>query len=279
MSWIETYRGGVTAWQTDTTEHFTIAYYFDRLEEARANLAESLGMEPYSNAPTRIEARFVSELRAGAAFHFDSAPLATDPALVLGHRVTDSATGNPVTWFKETPRIARPATVPAPVTDWAGPDSEPRPEPLTTDGAVPAGRGRVKRGDLDTAGRLGLGGMVHKFSAASSHLGAAIGLSKSMARENRRGFSTFELILDIVGWLELDAPYQVDTCIAHLGGSSMRMVHTLTDARTGARIARMSQFGVSLDLDARRPARWPEDLRERAAALVVPVAAQHRVVA
>ncbi len=270
MSWIETVRGGVTAWQTDTTEHFTIAYYFDRLEEARANLADALDMELYSNTPTRIEARFVSELRAGAAFHFDSAPLATDPALILGHRVTETATGKPVTWFKETPQIVAPSGIET-VTDWAGPESEPRPDPLTTDGAIPSGRGRVKRGDLDTAGRLGLGGMVHKFSAASSHLGAAIGLAKSQARENRRGFSTFELILDISGWLELDAPYRVDSCIAYLGGSSMRMIHTLTDSRTGTRIARMSQFGVSLDLDARRPARWPDDLRERAASLIVPL--------
>jgi hypothetical protein len=45
----------------------------------------------------------------------------------------------------------------------------------------------------------------------------------------------------------------------------------MTDARSGDEIARLSQFGVNLDLDARRPARWPEDIRRRAEALVVPV--------
>ena len=34
--WTETYRGAVPPWQCDVTEHFTIAYYFDRLEEAAA---------------------------------------------------------------------------------------------------------------------------------------------------------------------------------------------------------------------------------------------------
>ena len=29
-NWIETYRGAVPPWQCDVTEHFTIAYYFDR---------------------------------------------------------------------------------------------------------------------------------------------------------------------------------------------------------------------------------------------------------
>jgi hypothetical protein len=45
----------------------------------------------------------------------------------------------------------------------------------------------------------------------------------------------------------------------------------MTNARTGAEVARLSQYGVNLDLDARRPARWPDDIRQRAEALVVPV--------
>jgi len=33
-NWTETHRGAVPPWQCDVTEHFTIAYYFDRVEEA-----------------------------------------------------------------------------------------------------------------------------------------------------------------------------------------------------------------------------------------------------
>ena len=43
-NWSETYRGTVPPWECDVTEHFTIAYYFDRLEEAERNLAEHLGL-------------------------------------------------------------------------------------------------------------------------------------------------------------------------------------------------------------------------------------------
>ena len=32
--WLETYRGGVMPWECDMVEHFTIAYYFDRLGES-----------------------------------------------------------------------------------------------------------------------------------------------------------------------------------------------------------------------------------------------------
>ena len=46
--WTETYRGTVPPWQCDVTEHFTIAYYFDRLEEAEASLADELGLSDLS---------------------------------------------------------------------------------------------------------------------------------------------------------------------------------------------------------------------------------------
>jgi hypothetical protein len=36
-------------------------------------------------------------------------------------------------------------------------------------------------------------------------------------------------------------------------------------------VARLGQFGVNLDLDARRPAKWPDEIRNRAAGLVVPM--------
>src|SRR5580698_1751416 len=95
--WTETYRGTVPPWQCDTTEHFTIAYYFDRLEEAEANLAEALGLGDLSrrgDIPRRIDARFARELRAGSSFHVESAALGFEPGdnvLRLGHRFVDSA--------------------------------------------------------------------------------------------------------------------------------------------------------------------------------------------
>src|SRR5215469_2038756 len=42
--WIETYRGAVSPWETDVTEHFTVAFYFDRIAMAEATLAERLGL-------------------------------------------------------------------------------------------------------------------------------------------------------------------------------------------------------------------------------------------
>ncbi len=279
--WTETYRGAVPPWQCDVTEHFTIAYYFDRLEEAEANLAEAVGLgglPHWVEIARRIDARFARELREGASFHIESAVLSVEHGLRLGHRVVDSANGEVVTWFAEHWDLSKTAltdhqrsTLALSVAEWNGPLPESRAEPVTTAGFIPTARGRVKHADIDAAGHFALGAIVHRFSNSSAQLGAAIGMDAAFMNQQRRGFSTFELVLNLSGRLSLDAPYLIATGIAHLGNSSLRMIHRLTDPRTGAEVARLSQYGVNLDLDARRPARWPDEIREKAAALVIPV--------
>src|SRR5207302_5117610 len=105
QNWSETYRGTVPPWECDVTEHFTIAYYFDRLEEGERNLAEILGLGALLRGggfARRLDVRFARELRAGSSFHIESAALAVDPGLRLGHRFVDSANGQTVTWIAES---------------------------------------------------------------------------------------------------------------------------------------------------------------------------------
>jgi acyl-CoA thioesterase FadM len=268
------------------TEHFTVAYHFDRLEEAAANLADDFGLSNLqrgADLPCRIDARFTRELRAGACFHIESSALSigsqeSDNALRLGHRFVDSANGEVVTWFDQHLDLsAAPLTpqqrgaIQCRLAVWNGPTAEPRPEPFATDSFIPTARGRIRPGDVDVAGHFALGAIVHRFSSASGQLSAAVGMDADLMHQQRRGFSTFELILRISAALPLEAPYLVETGIAHLGNSSLRMIHRMTNPRTGAEVARLSQFGVNLDLDSRRPARWTDDIRRRMAALIGPV--------
>jgi acyl-CoA thioesterase FadM len=88
----------------------------------------------------------------------------------------------------------------------------------------------------------------------------------------RRGYSTFELVLSISALPRLGDPVLVETGIVHLGASSLRFLHRMCDPHTGTELARLSQFGVQLDLDARRPAAFPEAMRSAAARLLVPTA-------
>ena len=277
-AWIETVRGTVPPWECDVTEHFTIAYYFDRIEQAAANLADALGAGELLRAgalPRRFNVRFTRELRAAASFHIESAPLDVDPArLRLGHRIVDSGNGEVVTWVEEQWDVPVPAAFVAAVAPhlaaWEGPQAGTRPEPGADARWVPTGHGRVRPADLDERQVFSLASFVHRFTDACIQAQAAIGLDAQYMETERRGYSTFELALTVSGALRCGDAFRAETTIAHLGSSSVRLVHRLCDVATGSEIARLGQFGVNLDLDARRPAPLPEPIRARAAALLAP---------
>lgn len=276
--WIETFRGTVAPWECDITEHFTIAYYADRIDQASASLADHLGLIEQARAgvfPRRFTLRFVHELRAGASFQIESAAVGLDPALRLGHRFVDLGSGEPVTWVEEvweTARLSDAArkSVNEALAVWEGPETEQRADPVSTAGSVPTARGRVRPADLDEFGRFSLAGFVHRFTDATIQSLSAIGMTGDYMKAERRGYSTFELVLRINAVPRLGDRYLVETGIAHLGTSSLRLLHRMTDPRSGHEFARLGQFGVQLDLDARRPAPLPPEIRTAATRLLLP---------
>jgi acyl-CoA thioesterase FadM len=279
--WMETWRGIVSPWECDLTEHFTIAYYFDRLADAAAIMAESLGLTQASrSAGRRFDVRFVRELRASASFHVLSAPIALDGALLrLGHQFVDSANGEATAWVEETLDIAA-ARLPRETCEaiggrllpWPGPAVEHRPEPSIFEGFIPTARDRVKPMDLGPDGNFTLAAFVHRFTAGCVQALAAIGATAAYLEAERRGFSTFDLALQVTGLPRLGSQVLVETGIVHLGNSSIRLVHRMRNPDGGSEFARLGQFGVQLDLDTRRPATLPEALKSAAARLLVPVA-------
>jgi acyl-CoA thioesterase FadM len=278
--WVETWRGIVTPWECDITEHFTIAYYFDRLGDAASMIAASLGVDdPSWPVASRFDVRFARELRAGASFHILSAPLALDDGtLRLGHQFVDSADGEVTTWVLET-RATSAASLPSATREaisrraspWPGPAVEPRPEPNTFEEFIPTARDRVKPADLDPDGNFALAAFVHRFTAGSVQALAAIGATAGYLHAERKGLSTFELTLQVSALPQLGNPVVVETGIVHLGNSSIRFMHRMSDPADGSEFARLGQFGVQLDLDTRRPAALPDALRAAAKRLLVPI--------
>ena len=268
---IETYRGAASPWECDVTEHFTMAFYFDRVAQAEATLAAELGLLERlreGGFTRRYDVRLAHEQRAGSAFHIDSNLLAAAP-LRLGHRIVNSVTGEPTTWVdSHWDGVDAPHGRTA--ADWDGPEFPARPEPADLAGLIPSMAGRVQPGDLDEFGRMSLAGMVHKFSDAAVQFGGAIGLTADYIKTARRSFSAFELRLRIARSPRLGEAYRIDSGLAHLGTTSLRYLHVMRDA-SGAEIARVDRYGVQLDLDARRPAPLAPALRERAEPLLLPM--------
>ncbi len=272
--WTETCRSVVSPWECDVTEHFTIAYYFDRLADAAATIEDSLGLRAIArNTRRSFDVRFVRELRAGASFHILSAPVEFGEASVcLGHQILDSANGEATAWVRQTLDEVSPSSGPeissalkGRLAHWEGPKFEKRREPKTAERFIPTVRERVKPTDLDAEGNFSIAAFVHRFTAGVIQALAVIGATSSYLQSERRGYSTFELALRVTASPRLGDPIVVETGIVHLGNSSIRFVHRLCDPTTGTEFARLGQFGVQLDLDARRPVAFPEALRSAAA--------------
>jgi acyl-CoA thioester hydrolase len=220
--WIESCRGGVPAWEVDHVGHFTVAYYHQRIEDAGFVVLDALGLGP---ASARAEGRgcvtagcyvrYVNELRGGDIYHVQSGVLGIEEsALVVGHRLFDSASGTLCTTVEQ--RLAHVDTsTGAPLAlaaasrraaeahrvDWPEPPAERRPRPRGEEGFVDGALDTVKPAEMNVLGRSALSHYIHRFSASGGHLLATFGMTPAYMRTEQRGLSTFEFQLTIDGAL------------------------------------------------------------------------------
>jgi acyl-CoA thioesterase FadM len=290
-AWGDTYRGTVFPWETDIVEHLTVAYYFERFADATLNLLHGLGLGAgYVRAEGRgcvtvdCYVRYLHELRVGDVLHIESAVIGVDgDGLRLGHRVLNSDTGVLcATLEQRTVHMELGTRAPAPLSsavrrlaerrraEWDGPPREARWQPPPGgDGFLDSARDTVKPWEIDVYGQSALSFYIHRFSAGGIQTFARFGMTPAYMREQRRGMSTFEFQLAFLGELHAGDPVHVKTALLHLGNSSIRVFHRLFNGRTGALAASLDQFGVHLDVDARRPTAFPDALRERARAMLL----------
>ena len=152
--------------------------------------------------------------------------------------------------------------------DWQEPPPERRPRPRGDEGFVDGCLDTVKPSEMNVLGRGGLAHYVHRFSASGGHLMAAFGMTPAYMRAEQRGLSTFEFQLSVVGPLRAGDLVRVQSALVHVGKSSLRLFHRMTNARTGGPVATLEQSGVHLDREARRSVPLPEALRSKAVAML-----------
>ena len=275
--WVETVRSVVQRWEIDGTDHFTVAYYFLRLGDAAFAMLDALGLAPTALLTTEAYVRYQRELRVGDVFHIESGVIdVDDDTLVLGHKIFDSGDGTLTTTVEHRLRGALSADArkkaDARRVTWDGPKREPRPQPRGLEGFTDSARDTVRPWEIDATGGSALTHYIHRFTAANGHSTVGFGLTPAFYRDHRRGYSTFEFLLSVDGLLRAGDLIVVKSAPLHVGTTSLRMFHQMLDARTGRRVAALDQFGVLLDLDARRPSAMPDWMNERAKALVAPTA-------
>jgi acyl-CoA thioesterase FadM len=261
----ETFRGDVHTWEVDSTEHFTVAYYYEKFEAATWRFLRQAGVDPAAARTTDAVTHYKAELRGRDIYRIETALIEAGDAPVIAHRVFNDQTGVLCTAMQQS---LTGVSLSGPAVEWDGDAREDRPVPGDDAGWVPALKDMARPTEADWAGKLSLPGYIHRFSTANSFIMAAFGMTPEYMTENRLGLSTFEFQLTFHGEAKPDDMIDVDSCIAQLGGSSLRLYHRMRNAETGADIAGLSQFGVQLDLDARRPSRIGDEIRARAEALL-----------
>ncbi len=292
MSEIETYRGTVYRWEVDNVDHFTVAYYFERFEDATLGLLHAIGLDPGSLAgaghlcvTADCHVRYLRELWVGDILHILSGVIEVgDDGVVLGHRIFDSGDGVLCTSVAQRVALvdAR-SRAPVPLAEpgreaaealrveWAS-----LPEPASPgvdagddEGFLETARDTIKPREVDTLGQAAFPAYIHRFSAANAHLLAAFGMTPAYMKAERRGFSTFEFHLRFRGALGAGDLVRVRSGLRQVGNSSVRILHRMGNVRTGEQVAALEQSGVHLDLVARKSTPLPHELRERAKAMLV----------
>ena len=292
MSWLETYRGTVYRWEVDNVDHFTVAYYFERFEDATLGILQAIGLDPGSLAGAGracvtldCHVRYLRELRVGDILHIRSGVIDVGAdALVLGHEVFDSGDGALCTAVAQRAAVVdvgSGARVPLThaqqqageplLVEWTPPpEAWPAyPDAVGDDGFVDSARDTVKAREVDALGQAAWPAYIHRFSAANGHTLAGFGMTPAYMQAERRGFSTFEFRLHFAGALRAGDPVRVRSALLHVGKSSIRLLHRMANARTGEEVAILEQSGVHLDMVARRPTPLPDSLRERAKPLLL----------
>ena len=288
--WIETYRGGVWPADCDIVEHMTISAYVERFGDANLAVFEAVGMgmdyiekQRCALASVESNAQFHRELRVGDVMHVESGIIGVEDKIVgIGHKLIDSVSGDLVSSYRQKSvhfdLDARKSVVlgedrrqalEAARIDWDLPLPEVRPYPADDSGFILAARDTAKSWEIDILGHLSFHFHVQRFSLAAGQIMAAMGMTGGYLREARRGMSTFEIELKFLREVGAGDLLSIRSGLVHLGATSFRLVHHMFNERQGTLAAVMSQFGVLLDMDARRPTPFPAELRARCEALLV----------
>jgi len=265
--YLESYRGTVKAWECDHVEHFTVAYYFKSAAAAQLRLLHELGIYAGDEdfpATTHIYTRFLKELRKGDTYFINSGVIEVNAdGLVLGHRIINADSGEECTLIEMTLDCG--ANKKVSKVDWQAPEKRKQETPVPSSNWSMTAADVVTTAPLDLQGRLSVEGLVHLFSDASVQSQMLIGMTPAYMRDNRIGFSTMEFRFTF----HEPAPrpgdmVEIRSQITKLGGTSLGFAHGLWNVGTGRLLATLTQAGVHLDLNKRRPAPLPDMIRERA---------------
>ena len=253
-----TFMGAVPPWECDIVDHFTVAYYYQKLDHATDVVLGRAGLDPADpNAPTMVRCltRFERELVKGDIYRIETARLAADR---LAHRLIDAATDTVCTQFDQFMSAPIPDDCAEPAdADWEAPAVAAPTLPPANARWLDTGVDVLNAEDCGLRGSATSHAYILRFSAAGEHLRDAIGITPAYVREHNVGFATFSFDARFAARAAPGTPVVVQSTLNHVGRTSLHIEHRLLDARDGTDLAGLTQSGVHLDKARRRPSPMP----------------------
>ena len=129
-------------------------------------------------------------------------------------------------------------------------------------------RGAVYPAECDHMGHMNVSRYVAKFDEATWQLFAAIGLTRARLQAEGRGMAGVEQHIEYKRELFAGDVVTVTSAILEVKDKVLRFVHQMTNDATGEMAAKTTLVAVHLDAKIRKAQALPDDVRERARALL-----------
>lgn len=129
-------------------------------------------------------------------------------------------------------------------------------------------RGVVYPWHCDHQGHLTTMHYVGMFDAAFWHHISAMGFTRAYLEAQGHGFADVKDTIEYKSEMLNGSLVVIDSCLIHVGGSSITALHTMRDSETGVISATSEKITVYFDLAARKGDRLPDDMRPRMAAMM-----------
>jgi acyl-CoA thioester hydrolase len=283
---LETWRGGVSAWECDSLGHMNVRFYVARAVEGLVGLASALGLggafRERATATLLVKdhhIRFLREAHAGTPLHMiggvidiqecearflqllvhsTTGQLAASFQTLVTHATAGDERAFP--WSDATRLAAERLKIAVPEA------AAPRSLGLAasagrgalavadTLGLARLGTGAIGVGDCDVFGRMRPDVLVGRISDGDSGLGGV--LPAGSADEDRSptamGSAVLEYRLAYLGWPRAGDRYVIRSGLTAVGEKTRNFVHWMLDPDSGRMWGSSEAVAVSLDLTTRR---------------------------
>ena len=135
-------------------------------------------------------------------------------------------------------------------------------------------RGTVYPWHCDHVGHMNVMWYVGKFDEATWQLFNAIGLTPSYLRSAKRGMAAVDHHISYLKELHAGAVISVHSTIIEVKAKSICFEHEMVDDESGEVVARATLKGVHIDTELRKSCPMDEAIVAKAAAFIVPQAAE-----